>query len=758
MENKIIWIYGGNMRKKFLIISLMCLIIIVLPHLAYAQDDYGDTRAEAVPIQLDSEVSGTMNSLEDKDYFYFNATQSGKYQITTAFKSSWSINFKKNIYKSNGDILALNVSNQIKLEANQKYYLEVLNELYFDDYNYYIIITYVGDDYGDDFQTADEIEVGQAVDGIYEMIGEKDYFKFNTSVEGKYIVECNDDKSLVGVYDQNGNYISGETYKLLSGNQTYFICVRDNKYQDPYPRSYSIKIYLETDDYVDNLYGALVIDNLEGGISGAINYYRDEDYMKFTVKETGDYVIEGTGDMGLTGDLYYGNGTWILSYGGSQNSQMKVYYKFEADKIYCVSVKGSYNTTGNYNVKLRRLIDDHGNNFSTATEVQVESEIQGIISNTGDIDLFSFVTSEPGYYIIDAKGPTYGYLYDSDQNIISTDLIGEGYFYMPITVNLDGNKQYYIRIAGNVYERPYNLSVKLIDDDYGNGISDAYTITDSGISGNIEIIGDEDYFAFTPQSEGLYVFKTSSNDGLIPTTYLYKSDGVQLEGKTSTLYDYSYRAEYSLKRDTKYYLKVFSNCGTYGKSHLLGHYNISIEKYADDVANIFEYATPLSLDSNYIGSIDYRGDTDIYSFTPETTGLFHISGKSVTGNGVLCEGYLYDNNGSIIDNDVSIMRYDFRIIKLLTGGEKYYIAVKNFLSSSSKEDVQTGKYILQVLSPITREDINDDLMINILDLIKESQHYNKKSDDSDWNESLDMNGDNIIDLLDLVRIAKKIQY
>lgn len=624
-------------------------------------------------------------------------------------------------------------------------------------------IAYAQDSEGNSIAEAIPIKLGSAVSGAYQMGGEKDYFKINTTIGGKYAVECTDDKSVVVIYDQYGNYVPGEVYKLLDANQTYYVMLQDDYYAGSYPRAYSIKVSLLSDDYADSIYEASLIADLENGISGAINYYRDEDCIKFTIKESGTYVLEGSGDIYLTGEMYYSNCISILSYGRYEPyGPMKITYDFDGNQTYILSIKGHDNFTGNYNIKLKKLvyIDDHGDDFTTSTSVQVGSEIQGIISSAKDFDFFSFTPTETGYYIINAIGNemTYGYLYDTNKNIISTDLVAGGYFYMPITANLTAGKLYYIRIASYNSESLYKLSIKFVADDYGNDIKNAYTITDSGISGNIEIIGDEDYFAFTPKSDGLYTFKTSGSDGLHPTSCLYKSDGIELEANKILNPDYNTYGQYSLKRGTKYYLKVFSKSEGYGKRHLYGHYSVNIEYCFDDVANIFEYSMPLSLNSTLSGSIDYRGDIDVYSFTADISATYSIGGNPVRGSRIICDGYIYDSEGNCIASNVSIINSNFIVNKYLVAGKKYYIKVKNLFSDSANEDIQTGAYTLQLsLVPTVKEDINRDLVVNTLDLTEQSKFYNKKSDDISWDKSSDMNGDNIIDIFDLVQVAQKIE-
>ena len=54
-------------------------------------------------------------------------------------------------------------------------------------------------------------------------------------------------------------------------------------------------------------------------------------------------------------------------------------------------------------------------------------------------------------------------------------------------------------------------------------------------------------------------------------------------------------------------------------------------------------------------------------------------------------------------------------------------------------------------------DVNGDGVIDILDISLIAAKYNKKLTSDDWNEKLDINNDNIIDMFDLVLVSKKVE-
>ncbi|WP_034861312.1 fibronectin type III domain-containing protein, partial [Ruminiclostridium cellobioparum] len=100
-----------------------------------------------------------------------------------------------------------------------------------------IKVTTLDDDYGDDINSAGLIELGIDTPGVINFDGDKDYFKFSVSTEGKYIIKSISNLDTYGsIYDSNGNMIGfnddgPEDYNFLiniylESQQTYYIEMR----------------------------------------------------------------------------------------------------------------------------------------------------------------------------------------------------------------------------------------------------------------------------------------------------------------------------------------------------------------------------------------------------------------------------------------------------------------------------------------------------------------------------------------------------
>ncbi len=115
--------------------------------------------------------------------------------------------------------------------------------------------------------------------------------------------------------------------------------------------------------------------------------------------------------------------------------------------------------------------DDHGNGFSTASQIQIRRNIDGVIETSGDVDYFKFTTGSAGIYTIGTNGATdtYGYLYDSNTSntlLDQNDNGDSGSSNFSITKALLANHTYYIAVQHYNIDTGtgfYNLRVEFSD-------------------------------------------------------------------------------------------------------------------------------------------------------------------------------------------------------------------------------------------------------------------------------------------------------
>ncbi len=164
-----------------------------------------------------------------------------------------------------------------------------------------------------------------------------------------------------------------------------------------------------------------------------------------------------------------------------------------------------------------------GADFSTASDLPLNTEISGQLELVGDMGYFRFTTEKSGTYIIESssKGEGSFELYDSEGVCIDSGDLSSYYH----DVVLDPGEMFYIKITSTEENTSYNLKVNMPGDDHGYSKSSATEIfLNAEISGRIDFFGDSDYFKFTPDVDGVYSIKCSGDgDGYFN---LDNSDGL----------------------------------------------------------------------------------------------------------------------------------------------------------------------------------------------------------------------------------------
>ncbi len=191
--------------------------------------------------------------------------------------------------------------------------------------------------------------------------------------------------------------------------------------------------------------------NVNTNISGTIGVSGERDYFRFTAPTSGSYTIETTGSTDTFGHLYNSSQTQIATDDDSgEGNNFTISQNLIAGQTYFIQVRHFSTGTGAYVLRVNAPVpaDDHGNNFSTATSINVNTNVAGAINYGGDEDFFRFTASTTGSYTIETTGSidTFGHLYNSSQTQIATDDdSGDGNNFR-ITQNLTAGQTYFIKV------------------------------------------------------------------------------------------------------------------------------------------------------------------------------------------------------------------------------------------------------------------------------------------------------------------------
>lgn len=596
-------------------------------------DDCGHDNNSASELVLDTEVAGEINFTKDIDYFKFTPSVSGPYVmegIGNIDVDAILYGCLENIYYNK------NFRIPYTLEANKTYYLQVFHSKQDKDLTstgkYGVKVTSITDDYGNTFETAEQIKVGEEIKVVKESGGDNDYFKFTAQTEGMYSIKSIDDfissyDTTAIIYNSNKTRIthdndSGRNSNFycalwLNANETCYIQTNSRTF-DKY---YIIKVSLLKDDYGNDKESATELFSGKE-VSGEINYTNDIDYFKFTPSTSEPYLIESTGSTDVDGTLFN-----LASYEdvGSDNGNFSLIYSLEANKTYYIQVNHNKNgdedylATGAYGIKVSPLGDDHGIDFDTATEIEAGDEIQAVGQYDEDYDYFKFTPDIDGMYSIESSGTgdVSAFIYDNEKDKITYNSgSGIGYnFYLVLLLN--ANKTYYIKTYPNSINVPYTVKVNLLDDDHGHDNSSATEIeVDKEVMGEINYTKDIDYFKFTPAKTGSYSIESTGNTRLNGTIYnlTSQSDVVRI--------DRNFRIVYTLNAGETYYIQVeHADLGDKDRDNI-GAYGIKISQLTDDHGNSFDTATEVNSGDEVQAVKESEGDIDYFKFTPVTSGIY----------------------------------------------------------------------------------------------------------------------------------------
>ena len=314
------------------------------------------------------------------------------------------------------------------------------------------------------------------------------------------------------------------------------------------------------------------------------------------------------------------------------------------------------------------MSDDYTSNTQTTGRVTVGGSATGNIEAEHDRDWFA-VTLEAGKtYRIDLEGaptrsgtlgdPYLRGIHDSDGSLISgttNDDNGASYN-SRVFFTADDDGTYYIAAGAHYDDGTYTLSVTEVPSDLPAGVGTTGTVAvDGSVTGNIEIRGDQDWFAVTLEAGKTYRIDLEgapTGDGTLRNPYLrgvYDSDGSRISGTTNDNggTGLNSRGIFTADDDGTYYVAA----GGYGTN--VGTYTLSVTEMEDDFAAGAVTTGTVTVGSPATGEIEFAGDRDWFAVTLEAGKTYRIDLEgSPTEGGTLSDPYLhgiYDADGDRID-------------------------------------------------------------------------------------------------------------
>lgn len=219
------------------------------PEGATISDDHGFSNWSATAVNAGSITKGTIDVVNDQDYFKFTPTRSETYVLFSRGHTSkrgelYDNEFNRIAADGNDGEGGNNFRIAKRLLAGETYYLMVRG----DPGNYVVHIegpegATVSDDHGFSSWSATEINVGNTIKGTIDVPNDQDYFKFIPKQEATYTIWTRSNRGLsCALHDQDFNLLRSDNgagvdrsiriEQKLVGGQTYYIVIRGE--QGPY--------------------------------------------------------------------------------------------------------------------------------------------------------------------------------------------------------------------------------------------------------------------------------------------------------------------------------------------------------------------------------------------------------------------------------------------------------------------------------------------------------------------------------------------
>lgn len=388
-------------------------------------------------------------------------------------------------------------------------------------------------------------------------------------------------------------------------------------------------------------------------IAAAIESAGDVDYYKFIPLNSGGYSIETLGTTDTFGYLYDSDMN-LLDVSNDQiypnGINMELRYELTANCTYYVKVvHNDAAGTGNYNLKITPVIYSNkeiesNDSFETATSPtwsKCDYPTAATIGTAGDQDFYRFETSSSGSFTFETIGSTdtYGYLYDSNHNLLASDNDSGEANNMKIVYNMSGYQVYYLKIchASSSGTGSYGLKMSPPDtasttpDWEGSNFDSATQLTTenyvkySGLG--INNANDTDFFTFTPSADGIYTFQSTGSFNV--KGEVYNNDYTLIKSDDNSGEHGNFMVYVPLTANQTYYLKVDASepgtIGNYGLDIAMGRC-LPVPIYLQQPFDNLCWAASAAMAISYFNNDTINRSTDIAkSYAQSNCGGFQTS-------------------------------------------------------------------------------------------------------------------------------------
>ena len=361
---------------------------------------------------------------------------------------------------------------------------------------------------------------------------------------------------------------------------------------------------------------------------------------------------------------------------------------------------------------------------TTPGRVVVGGSATGRIGSNGDRDWFAVELEAGKAYRFDLKGSLTGdgtlhdpYLrgiYDEDSELIAgtTNDDGGRVHNSRVYFTPDEDATYYVSAgAGRSDVGTYRLKVTdLSDDDYAADSTTTGTVVVGGsATGNLEYIGDIDWFAVTLEAGQPYRIDlegSPTGGGTLVDPDLrgiYDENGDRIAGSVednNAGVGRNSRIYFTPDEDATYYVSAGAHRGYYYS--YVGTYTLAVTEYSDDYAADRTTTGRVVVGGSATGSIEPAGDRDWFAVELEADKMYRIDLEgSPTGGGTLTNPVLrgiYGESGGQIDgttDDDDGAGRNSLVYFTPDEDATYYVSAGGYVATGAGHS-QVGSYTLSV--------------------------------------------------------------
>jgi hypothetical protein len=224
---------------------------------------------------------------------------------------------------------------------------------------------------------------------------------------------------------------------------------------------------------------AVEIASSEDGpvINRTLHNGEDEDFFLLSPGAAGSLTAETTGNIDTVMELYEAGSNSRITEDddGGSGSNARIRHTVQAGRTYIAKVRGYSGETGSYGFRAYLIepvrIDpdefESDDESSSAAEILAGEPQRHTFSSGDDVDWVKFQISQPGRYIIRARGvnsnrlDTYIELYDQDFNLVDENDDGGDNLDSRLSVQLRGGT-YYLKVEclNEEPDQPYTISIE----------------------------------------------------------------------------------------------------------------------------------------------------------------------------------------------------------------------------------------------------------------------------------------------------------